>query len=500
MTGANPALSPGRISTLPARAAAGSPRRVLSGIAWRRRYQQSLRVTDTLLILLVVLVCGRLFTGTALEDEGLKITFGLILGCAGGWLSAMYLFRTRDPRLIGVGAAEYKKVLHAGTATFGALAVSVVVLDIEHFRRFLVLTFAAGVVLLVASRWLWRLWLNEQRRYGHFLSKVVVVGRRHDVDYVAGQLARKSGPVYDVVGAVLECKGSHSSIRVGDKLVPAVCGLGNVEDFVVHTGADAVIVAGHLRKGTRYIRELGWRLERTSTELVLASSLTNVAGPRIRMRPVEGLPLMHVELPQFTGGRHVIKRAMDICLSALALLALAPLFLLLAVLIRLDSPGPVFFAQDRAGRGSELFRMYKFRSMVTSAEADLEKLRQLNEGNGVLFKIKDDPRVTDVGRWIRKYSLDELPQFYNVLKGDMSLVGPRPPLPSEVSSYHGHAHRRLFIKPGLTGLWQISGRSDLDWDESIRLDLYYVENWSVTGDLLVMWRTFKVVFRPVGAY
>jgi exopolysaccharide biosynthesis polyprenyl glycosylphosphotransferase len=326
------------------------------------------------------------------------------------------------------------------------------------------------------------------------------VGRRRDVEYVAAQLARKSGAAYEVVGVVLECKGQESALQVGNRLVPAVCGLGKVEDFVLHTGADAVIVAGHLRKGTTYIRELGWRLERTSTELVLASSLTNVAGPRIRMRPVEGLPLMHVEMPQFTGGRHVAKRAMDICLSSAALLALGPLFLILAVLIRLDSPGPVFFSQDRAGRGSTLFRMYKFRSMVTTAEADLQKLTQLSEGNGVLFKMKNDPRVTGVGRWMRKYSLDELPQFYNVLRGDMSLVGPRPPLPSEVSSYNGHTYRRLFIKPGLTGLWQVSGRSDLDWDESIRLDLYYVENWSVAGDLILLWRTFKVVLMPVGAY
>lgn len=218
------------------------------------------------------------------------------------------------------------------------------------------------------------------------------------------------------------------------------------------------------------------------------------------MRPVEGLPLMHVESLQFAGGRHLMKRALDVAVSATALLILAPLFLALSIAIRRDSPGGAFFKQERAGKDSAVFTMYKFRSMVTTAEDELELLKDQNQGGGVLFKLRDDPRVTRIGAVIRKYSLDELPQFWNVLRGDMSLVGPRPPLFSEVSGYEEHTRRRLLIKPGLTGLWQVSGRSDLDWDESVRLDLYYVENWSVAGDLIIMWRTFKVMLKPVGAY
>lgn len=470
-----------------------------SGTVWRRRYQLSLLATDSVLILGVLLLAVNVATLDASVERVTEV-LGLGSAIAVGWMVTMSLFRTRDARLVGTGAGEYKKVVRASVATFAVAAVVVVMLDLDHFRSLLILALPSGTLVLLVSRWLWRQWLLRQSRSGHYLSKVVVVGHPADVRYVAAQLEKKSGAAYAVVGAVYEGRSNPAALQTGDRLVPVVSGLRKIEDFVAHTGADAVIVAGHLRKGTSYIRELGWRLEESSTELVLASSLTNVAGPRITMRPVEGLPLMHVESPQFTGGRHVLKRAMDIAFSATALLILAPLFLMLTIAIRRDTPGPALFAQERVGKDLNVFRMYKFRSMVTTAEDELELLKEQNQGNGVLFKMREDPRVTRVGRIIRKYSLDELPQFWNVLRGDMSLVGPRPPLFSEVSGYEEHTHRRLLIKPGLTGLWQVSGRSDLDWDESVRLDLYYVENWSVTGDLIIMWRTFKVMLKPVGAY
>ncbi|WP_394249931.1 sugar transferase [Arthrobacter pityocampae] len=486
----------GSSSRLPGIAAFNQPI-LLSGTTWRRRYQLSLVATDSVLILLVLAVNVAASTAGASPGAG-----RLVLGCAvaAGWMTAMSLARSRDARVVGTGAGEYKKVVRASVGTFAATAVVAVVLDLESFRGMLVLALPAGTLLLLSGRWIWRQWLLHQSLLGHYLSKVVVVGRPADVRYVASQLARKSGPAYTVVGAVYEGKASPAALHAGDRLVPVVSGLRKIQDFVAQTGADAVIVAGPLQKGSSYIRELGWRLEESSTELVLASALTNVAGPRITMRPVEGLPLMHVELPHFTGGRHVLKRVMDIVVSVLALGVLAPLFLLLTLAIRHDTPGPAFFVQERAGKDSAVFRMFKFRSMVTTAEDELELLKEQDEGHGVLFKIRDDPRVTRTGLIIRKYSLDELPQLWNVLRGDMSLVGPRPPLVSEVSAYEEHTHRRLLIKPGLTGLWQVSGRSDLDWDESVRLDLWYVENWSVMGDLIILWRTFKVVLKPVGAY
>lgn len=459
-----------------------------------------MRVTDTLVVLSSVVIS----TDWILKNPvGGAAPTGILTSAVAigvGWLVMLSMFRTRDPRLIGIGVSEYKRIIQASTATFSLLAVAVVLFELQDFRNFLLIMLPAGLIGLLLSRWVWRNWLMRQREFGLFLSKVIVVGRHDDVEYVVGQLAKKTGAVYDVVGTVLEGRDRSQSIQAGSRRVPVVFGLGKVEKLVADTGADAVIVAGHLHKGSKYIRELGWRLERTATELVLASTLTNVAGPRIQMRPVEGLPLMHVEMPQFTGGRHVVKRMMDVAVSLSALIVLAPLFAIVALIIRRDSPGPVIFKQNRVGRGSAEFSMYKFRTMVVTAEADLAELRDRNEGSGLLFKMHNDPRVTRVGRWLRRYSIDEFPQLFNVLRGDMALVGPRPPLPSEVSDYAGHTHRRLFIKPGLTGLWQISGRSDLGWDESVRLDLYYVENWSVTGDLMIMWRTFKVMVQPVGAY
>jgi exopolysaccharide biosynthesis polyprenyl glycosylphosphotransferase len=207
-----------------------------------------------------------------------------------------------------------------------------------------------------------------------------------------------------------------------------------------------------------------------------------------------------VDIPQYSGAKHVLKRVVDVVMALGALLALSPLLLVLAVIVRLDSPGPVLFRQDRVGKDGHPFGMFKFRSMVVDAEARLAALDQRNEGAGVLFKLRDDPRVTRCGRWMRKYSLDELPQLWNVVLGDMSMVGPRPPLDREVNGYERHTHRRLLIKPGITGLWQINGRSDLAWDEAVRLDLYYVENWSIAGDLLILWRTFRAVIKPSGAY
>jgi exopolysaccharide biosynthesis polyprenyl glycosylphosphotransferase len=254
------------------------------------------------------------------------------------------------------------------------------------------------------------------------------------------------------------------------------------------------------RAGSNAVRTLGWELEGSSIELVLASRLTDVAGPRIHFRPVEGLPLIHVEIPQFEGGKHVLKRALDIVVAGLALVVLAPVMLVIAVVVRLDSPGGAIFRQERVGKAGQEFHMLKFRSMRVTAEAELQALTAANEGSGPLFKMRRDPRVTRVGLVLRRYSLDELPQLWNILVGDMSLVGPRPPLRTEVQGYESHVHRRLFIKPGLTGMWQVNGRSDLSWDESVRLDLYYVENWSLTGDVMIMWRTFRVLTRPVGAY
>ncbi|TPX04401.1 sugar transferase, partial [Schumannella luteola] len=278
----------------------------------------------------------------------------------------------------------------------------------------------------------------------------------------------------------------------------------DVEDLPAisrRTRTRAVMIAGNLPGGHAQIRELGWQLENAKTELILVSRLTDVAGPRMHLRPVQDLPMVHVDLPQYSGVNHAAKRVIDVVAAASALVLLAPVFAFLAMSIRLSSVGPIIFRQTRVGLQGQTFTMFKFRSMVVDAEARLAALQaERDAGNDVLFKIKDDPRITPIGKIMRRYSLDELPQFMNVLIGDMSLIGPRPPLPAEVEMYEDRVNRRLLIKPGITGLWQVSGRSNLSWEDSVKLDLSYVENWSVTGDILILLKTIRAVFRKEGAY
>lgn len=416
------------------------------------------------------------------------------------WIAVLEIYRTRDTRTFGVGGAEYKRVLQATLKLFGALAIAMVILRFDVARGYFAVALPLGLVLLTANRWFWRKWLNRQRTQGRYLSKVIVIGETADVEYVVNQISGNAAAGYQVSGIALPQLDKSMELRPPWYRVPVLSTLAEVSRMVQVAAADAVIVAGPVPGGSKYIRELGWKLEATGTELILASSLTNVAGPRIHWRPVDGLPLVHVELPQYAGGKHVLKRAVDIAVAFSALLVLSPLLLILALIVKRDSEGPALFRQVRAGRNGVPFHMLKFRSMAGTAETDLDALRELDEGAGPLFKMRNDPRVTKCGSWMRKYSLDELPQLWNVLTGDMSLVGPRPPLPLEVAAYEKFTHRRLLIKPGITGLWQINGRSTLPWEESIRLDLYYVENWSLTGDLVIMWRTFRAVHSPVGAY
>lgn len=481
--------SPG-VSTAPQDGQPLLPAVEFSALKWRQKYTRILVFSDLLSLVLlsvVVLASGLATDTTHVVFAGVSVVV---------WGGCLALMRTRAQQFIGVGAKEYKRVIDSSAIAMGTMAMAALVLDLGGVREQILVIFPVGTFLLLAGRWLWRRWLWTKSETGYALSQVVVVGQSKDVGYVVRQLEKNAGPAYKICALVLD--DDRETSRYEDS-VPTLWGLDHLEHAVQMVGADSVIVAGALRGGTDALKDLSWRLEESRTNVIVVSSLTNVAGPRISVRPVEGLPLMHVEVPSFAGGHHMVKRVIDIVLSSVALLFLSPLFLVIALLVRKDG-GPAVFSQERVGRDGQTFKMYKFRSMIVNAEAELEKLKEQNEGSGLLFKMKNDPRITKVGSFLRKYSLDELPQIYNALRGDMSLVGPRPPLPSEVACYEGHTGRRLFIKPGLTGLWQVNGRSDLDWEESVRLDLYYVENWSLTGDIMIMWRTFKAMIQPSGAY
>ena len=475
----------------------------VSGIFWARHYNRLVWMSDLAVICAATLIAHVASgVGTAeVATAGRQVDyFPVSVVIASAWVGLLSTYRSRDKRVVGIGPDEYKRVFTATVTLLGLLAVTSAVFEITVARSYFALALPLGGLGLVASRWSLRRWLTTQRLHGHYLSRVVVLGSAGDVQYVINQLEKKSGPVYKVVGVALQGADRPSTLKIKEQSFPVVSDVYSVIDAVAQTGADAVIVAGQVEGGSRYIQELGWQLEESSTELILATGLTNVAGPRIHSRPLEGLPLMHVELPRYAGGKHAVKRLLDLVLSAAALVVLSPIFVVLAVIIRLDSPGPAIFRQERIGRGGRTFMMLKFRSMVATAEEDLASLLDKNEGAGVLFKMRNDPRVTRVGHWLRRYSLDEFPQFWNVFTGDMSLVGPRPPLQNEVDRYESHVHRRLYIKPGLTGMWQINGRSELNWQDSVRLDLYYVENWSIAGDIGILWRTAKQMLKPIGAY
>ncbi len=414
------------------------------------------------------------------------------------WLLMLALFQTRAEQIIGHGTAEYRRVIHASGMAFGLLAIGFVLLQSQGIRTQLLVGLPVGIPALLLARWGWRRWLVRQRQVGECVPRALVVGRRKDVEYVTRSAHTDGVTGYRVVGVTLD-GDSAKSITVDGATLRAAGTLNTVAHVAEQLGADTVIVAS-TPDDPEYLKQLSWQLEGTAAELVLSSPLMDIAGPRMSLRPVEGLPLVQVTIPTFDGSRYLAKRAMDIVISTLALVCIGVLLPFITLAIKLDSSGGVFFRQERVGRDGQTFRMLKFRSMGTDAEARKAGLLAHNEGSGPLFKMKDDPRITRVGAFLRKYSLDELPQFWNVLKGDMSLVGPRPPLASEVTAYDGHVFRRLYIRPGLTGLWQVSGRSDLSWEDSVRLDLRYVENWSVTGDLMLICRTAVAMVHPSGSY
>ena len=413
----------------------------------------------------------------------------------GTWLVMLRLHGAYDCRLLGHGVEEYKAVANASFRLFAMVAIISYVLHLNVARGYVAIAMPAGMIGLLLSRWLWRKWLTLHRAQGQMSRSVLVVGgREHLVDLIR-TLASVPSAGYHVVAA---CCSNADESHIGN--VPVLGNESEAAEIAGQIGVDAVACTSSSSLGVGGPRRLGWALEGLDVDLVVVPRLTDIAGPRVLTRPVAGLSLLHVEAPVFAGPRLAVKTTMDRSAAALLLVLLSPLFAVVALRIRHGDHGPVFFQQERIGKDGTSFLMLKFRTMLVGAEAMLPSLRDRSEGPGPLFKLSDDPRITHVGAMLRRYSLDELPQLVNVLRGQMSLVGPRPPLPSEVEAYEDHVRRRLLVKPGMTGLWQINGRSDLTWDESVRFDLYYVENWSVMSDLMILWRTGRAVIRASGAY
>lgn len=473
---------------------------------WRKAYARRLLVTD--LIVITVAVYGSQFIrfGTAGENliipgergNGVELSYAIVSAIlVAGWFLSLAVFGTRHGTVIGAGTAEYKRIADATIRVFVVLAIIAFLLQSEVGRGYLLVALPLGLSMLLLARWLWRKWLLRRRQFGEYSHRAVLMGERQKSVHVAQQMARDGSSGIVIVGAITEHDGGRDELAPGIPVLGDYASLSHVLQFAQ---ADTVVFTGSDTIDPREMREIGWELEATSTALIVAPALTDVAGPRIHARPVAGLPLIQVDYPEFAGRKYAMKRAFDIVTSSVGLVVLSPVFLVIALLVRRDSPGPALFTQERVGLNGKRFHMLKFRSMVVDAEAQLTTLLDRSDGNGPLFKLRSDPRVTRIGGVLRRYSLDELPQLVNVLLGHMSLVGPRPPLASEVERYDEWTRRRLLVRPGITGLWQTQGRSDLSWEDSVRLDLYYVENWSLTGDIIVLYRTVRSVIKAHGAY
>jgi exopolysaccharide biosynthesis polyprenyl glycosylphosphotransferase len=413
------------------------------------------------------------------------------------WVMTLSLSGAYNVRCIGTGSEEFRKVLNAGFGLTAGLAIISYAINAELSREYLLLTMPTLVAADLCVRYAWRKRLHRRRATGQCMSSVLAVGPESAVVDLVTELRRGS---YHGLTVVAACVRETTSELVAG--VPVFGGLG-VDDVVAavrRSGADTVAVLSSSELDGATLRQIAWGLEKTGTELCVAPALLDVAGPRTTIRPIAGLTLLHVDHPRLSGPRQVLKDLFDRCAAGMALVLLSPLMLMLAFAIKLSDGGPALFTQTRVGKDGSPFKIYKFRTMVVDAEKRLVELREKNEFDGVLFKIRHDPRVTAIGMRLRKWSLDELPQLFNVLLGEMSLVGPRPALPDEAAVYADHVRRRLVVKPGLTGMWQVSGRSDLTWDESVRLDLRYVENWSLALDLQILWKTFAVLLHGSGAY
>jgi len=482
-----------------------SEERMAGPRGWAKKYQVRLFVTDVFVLALTMVLAH-------------AIRFGMdaIAPVAGeaapnfGWLSAAIVTlwvlqlgwtKSREARILGHGPQEFQRVIGASWRTFIIIAIVGFLTQWEISRGYLLFAIPFGTLVLLIYRGAWRTWIHAQRDRGFLRAQVIVVGPVQLSQQLIRRLRKNDRAGMHVLGVCLP-PTAWGVLDDDLKDVPVLGSINESARLAKEIGAEYLIVSGTDELSLKEARHLGWELEGSGTGLIVAPAMADIAGPRVQITPVEGMPLLHVDAPRFGGGKYVLKAIADAITAFFALLFLALPMAVLALAVKFTSPGPVFFRQERVGRDEHPFTMYKFRSMYVDAEQRLAALQaeQRDAGNDVLFKMRDDPRVTSVGKFLRRFSLDELPQLINVLKGDMAVVGPRPPLPSEVENWEEGVARRQLVKPGITGLWQVSGRSDLDWEQSVRLDLYYTENWSLAGDAVIVLRTAWAIVAGRGAY
>lgn len=498
----------------PARTSGRGRRALTSRIAprgperWINTYQRNLMRTDLVIVTAMVFASQslRLEPEATLAVRGAHSMHGfsyylLSAGLVLMWMAALGINGVWDKKILGAGASEYRRVMQASLYLFGFIAIIAYLSRIDVARSYLAMALPLGLMGLVAGRWVWRLLLHEHRRSGSHMNSVLVIGDLASATNLATRLRQTPNSGYRVSGLCVPANSAVPPQRDGLEQFEVLGHLDNVLGAIAQSSVNTVAVSASEQFGSEQVRQLAWQLEGTGVGLILAPALTDVAGPRIHIKPVAGLPLMHVQEPQFRGPKLVLKTALDLVVASLAIIVLSPVLLAVAVLIKLHDRGPVFFRHERVGLAGASFRVWKFRSMGVGADRRIDDAKAAaGQQQSVFYKSANDPRITKIGRFIRRTSIDELPQLFNVLAGQMSVVGPRPLVPGEGAEIGNFLERRMLVRPGITGLWQVSGRSDVNAEERIRLDFYYVENWSVAGDLLIMAKTVRAVLAKDGAY
>ncbi|MCX5443446.1 MULTISPECIES: sugar transferase [unclassified Streptomyces] len=464
---------------------------------WEQRYRRTVITSDTVATALVVGGIGNFFGARDAANWHEKwgiLAFGtelLVLG-------ALAVSRAWAPAVLGQGAEEFRRLGRSLFTATVALALGGIALTSRNIKLWIFVAIPAIALVTMTSRYVLRLSLHKQRKEGRCLRPVLAAGSPATVRDLITRTRK-----FPHLGWRVEAVCTPDGLGLdGDQLdgVPVVGPLADVASHVRRDGYRVVAVTPDSHWSPDRLQRLAWNLEGSDAEMVVAPVLMEVAGPRLHVDAVLGIPLLRVSMPTFTGGRRAIKGVVDRLGAAVLLLLFAPLMVLVGLLVLMDSRGGALYRQCRVGKDGREFTIFKFRTMVSGAHGARAELADRNEGAGLLFKLRRDPRVTRVGAVLRRYSIDELPQLFNVLAGSMSLVGPRPPLPEESAAYGPDIRRRLLVKPGLTGLWQISGRSDLPWEEAVRLDLRYVEDWSLALDAVILWKTLRAVLHGQGAY
>ncbi|RKS68620.1 Undecaprenyl-phosphate galactose phosphotransferase WbaP/exopolysaccharide biosynthesis polyprenyl glycosylphosphotransferase [Motilibacter peucedani] len=463
--------------------------------AWQRRYTAAVVASDAAAAVVISLV---LVAYLLHRDSGSgAVAVGGLLAFPAVWMASLAVGRCYEERFLLSGGEAFKRLSDTGLRLLAVAAVVAALSEGTAARLVALVAVPLALLAGAVARAVGRARLHALRAKGAAMHRVVVVGSAAAVAEMVRLCRTDSTSGFSFVGALVDGPAVAGAELEG---VPVLGEPSAAGSLVASSGADTLLVASGV--DAEALTRLCWLVEGLGADVFVAPNLSGVSGPRLSVHPVGGVPLLHVDEPELSGPRRLLKSLFDRTMAAAGLLALLPVLAAVALAVKLDSRGPVVFKQVRVGKAGTPFTMWKFRSMVPDAERRRTEIEHLNDhgDDHVLFKMKDDPRITRVGKFLRRYSLDELPQLVNVLRGEMSLVGPRPPLPSEVERYADSSTRRLLVRPGLTGLWQVSGRSDLSWEESLRLDLHYVENWSLFFDLHILWKTGSAVLGRSGAY